>query len=67
MGTVIHPGETILAELIATHGKAKFEITYRARLAGDVFINYNPPFDGHHFWADYIDYLLKYSGMSNSK
>jgi hypothetical protein len=62
----LDPGESIEAQLTASRGVMKVRITYRAYLAGNTAINYNPTFKDHHFWALDIGGVMQAGGINNS-
>lgn len=59
----LDPGEAVVAELSANSGKMQVRVTYEARLTGLAAVNYDPKFEGHHFYGYDISAIL---GDSNS-
>ena len=47
----LQPGESAVVELSASSGNMRIRITYEAYLRGLTAVNYNPPYQGHHFWG----------------
>lgn len=47
----LEPGESIEAYLTASKGTMRVRIVYEASLAGQVAVNYNPTYKGHHFYG----------------
>jgi len=54
----LQPGEKMAAELLGTRGNLRVRVTYAASLSGYVAVNYNPKYDGHHFYALPITQVL---------
>ncbi|CAK1549368.1 unnamed protein product [Leptosia nina] len=65
MDIMLQPGQSVLAELRATRGTLKVEMEYEASLSGDVAVNYNTPYKGHHFWALSVDTVMNRAGLGN--
>ena len=59
----LKPGEAVKAQLMATTVTVKLRVHYYVSLEGQVACNYNPTWDGHHFWAVGIEGALAGSGM----
>lgn len=47
----LEPGESVVAELSASRGKMRVEVTYIAYLSGKTAVNYDKPYKGHHFYG----------------
>jgi len=47
----LNPGEKVYAHLNCSVGVAKVRVTYDMSAQGYVAANYNPTYNGHHFWA----------------
>lgn len=62
----LDPGQSIEAQLSASKGSMKVQITYNAYLTGSVAINYNPTYKGHHFWALPVSSIMASAGIKNS-
>ena len=62
----LNPGESVLAELTASRGTMRVRVTYRAYLTGVSAVNYNPTYQGHHFWALDLPSIMGAAGISNS-
>lgn len=62
----LDPGEAIIAELSASRGTLKVQITYNAYLMGYTAVNYNPTYKDHHFWALPIASVMSAGGINNS-
>lgn len=62
----LDPGEAIIAELSASRGTLKVQITYNAYLIGYAAVNYNPTYKDHHFWALPIQNVMSAGGINNS-
>jgi len=45
------PNQSVIAELSSFRGTLNARVTYEASLTGQVACNYNPTFQGHHFWG----------------
>jgi hypothetical protein len=63
----LSPGQSVLAVLKASRGVMKVQVDYRAYLIGDTAVNYNPEYQGHHFWALPIGNVMAAGGISNVK
>jgi hypothetical protein len=59
-------GEKATATFSASRGTLTVEVVYRVSFTGDVAVNYNPRYKGHHFWALPINAVLKASGLQNT-
>ncbi|CAH4037438.1 spherulin-2A-like [Pieris brassicae] len=62
---LLQPGQSVLAELHATRGSLKVEMEYEASVSGDVAVNYNTPYKGHHFWGLSVEAVMSKAGMSD--
>jgi len=54
----LQPGQSVIAKLTANRSKVTVRVVYNATLSGDTAINYNPTYQGHHFWALDINAVL---------
>ena len=54
----LEPGEAVQADLRASRGTMRVQVDYVANLSGYVACNYNPTFEGHHFWAFGVNSVL---------
>ena len=61
----LEPGEGVMATLKASRGSMKVKVTYRTTLSGHVACNYNPRYDGHHFWAFDVNNIMSAGGIGN--
>lgn len=66
VSVVLDPGESVVAELSASRGVMRVRIRYNAYLIGSTAINYNPTYQGHHFWSLGIGGVMASGGISNS-
>ena len=66
VSVTLQPGQSVLSELSASRGEMKIRVVYRAHLIGRTAVNYNPKFNGHHFYALPIDSVMSSGGISNS-
>nr|P09352.1 RecName: Full=Spherulin-2A [Physarum polycephalum]AAA29980.1 spherulin 2a precursor [Physarum polycephalum]prf//1402254C spherulin 2a [Physarum polycephalum] len=64
-GVTVHlqPGQGVIVRLLAEQGWARITTRYRASLTGHVAQNFNPPHQGHHFWAHSVNSILQASGL----
>lgn len=62
----LDPGQAVVANLNASRGTMKVRVTYDVHLEGDVAVNYNPTFKGHHFWALGIGGVMQAAGKPNT-
>ena len=62
----LDPGESVVAVLTASRGAMKVRIVYQANLTGITADNYNPTYNGHHFWALDLPSVMKGSNITNS-
>jgi len=63
---VLEPGESAIVNLSASRGALKIQITYQVTLSGDTAINYNPTYNGHHFWALPINAVMSSAGIQQT-
>lgn len=63
----LEPGDAVIASLTANRGTMKVRVTYLASLGGDVAVNYNPTYKGHHFWALGVTGVMQSGGLQWSK
>jgi len=63
----LDPGQSVEAQLTASRGVMKVRIVYQASLIGSTAINYNPPFNGHHFYSLDIVAIMQTSGLPCTK
>ena len=42
--------QAVVATLTGSRGMVKVRIQYKAHLVGTTAVNYNPTYQGHHFW-----------------
>jgi hypothetical protein len=63
----LNPGQSVEAILSASRGVMKIRIVYKAYLIGCTAIDYNPPYNGHYFWALDIDPVMSIGGIPNLK
>ena len=59
----LNPGEEVVADLIATRGTMKVRVNYIVYLSGNTAVNYQKPYQGHHFWAFPIENVLNASNL----
>ena len=57
------PGQAIVAYLVANRGRARVRVTYMSFLNGFVTANYNPVFNGHHFWRYGVENIINTNGI----
>ncbi|XP_047508726.1 spherulin-2A-like [Pieris napi] len=62
---LLQPGQSVMAELHATRGSLKVEMEYEASVSGDVAVNYNTPYKGHHFWGLSVEAVMNKAGLSD--
>ncbi|KAJ7530853.1 hypothetical protein O6H91_14G021700 [Diphasiastrum complanatum] len=61
----VPPHQTKHAILTASNGYMKVRIVYEAHLTGVTAINYNPTYQGHHFWALDIGGVMTSGSITN--
>lgn len=62
----LKPHQAVVATLTANQGVMKVRIRYKAHLAGGTAINYNPRYQGHHFWYLPIENVMMDADIPNS-
>ncbi|HEY0077373.1 MAG TPA: hypothetical protein VGB73_01925 [Pyrinomonadaceae bacterium] len=67
VSVTLEPGESVDAQLTASRGVMKVRIVYKAYLIGDVAVNYNPKYKGHHFFALDVGSIMDAAGLSKSR
>jgi hypothetical protein len=65
VSVTLDPGQSVTAQLTASRGVMKVRMVYKAYLMGDTAINYNPTYEGHHFWALDIGGVMAAGGIQN--
>jgi len=63
----LQPGQSVIARLTANRSNVTVRVVYQATLSGDTAINYNPTYNGHHFWALDINAVMNSGGLATSK
>lgn len=63
----LEPGESVIAELLASKGTIHAKIEYESYLEGDIATNYFIKLNGSHNWAIPIMHAMKNYGLENSK
>nr|QWC93362.1 insecticidal protein IPD102Ab [Pseudomonas donghuensis] len=61
----LQPGQTVEAILSASKGVLTVEVEYQITLAGVTAVNYNPTYQGHHFWTLDINNVMSAGKLSN--
>lgn len=61
----LQPGQSAISVLSASRGVMKVRVVYRVHLIGDTATNYNPTYQGHHFWAMPIGRVMQAGNISN--
>ncbi|XP_048480379.1 uncharacterized protein LOC125489233 [Plutella xylostella] len=64
--TELAPNTKAKAILTASKGTLIVEVVYLAKLRGNVAVNYQRKFKGHHFYGPNIDTLMNKGGVKNS-
>ncbi|MFC5724167.1 ETX/MTX2 family pore-forming toxin [Streptomyces gamaensis] len=54
----LEPGQAVRVNLTASRGTLRTRVTYRGSLTGRTAVNYNPAYQGHHFWGLSIGAVL---------
>lgn len=67
VSVTLEPGESVDAQLTASRGVMKVRIVYKAYLVGDVAVNYNPTYKGHHFFALDVGGVMDAAGLPKSR
>lgn len=62
----LDPHESVEAVLTANRGVMKIRLVYHAVLSGAIALNYNPRYQGHHFYQTNVDTVMRTSGIPNS-
>ncbi|MNR44853.1 hypothetical protein D3C85_1636420 [compost metagenome] len=65
MTLTLQPGQTVEAILSASKGVLTVEVEYQITLVGVTAVNYNPTYQGHHFWALDINNVMSAGKLSN--
>ncbi len=55
----LNPGKSVEFVMTASQGNLQARVVYEQTLTGNVAVNYNPKFNGHHFYAIPVNSLLK--------
>lgn len=63
----LEPGESVIAELIASKGTMKVKVNYETYLDGDLATRYFWKLNGSHHWAIPIDKAMKQYGLASSR
>lgn len=63
----LDPNESVKATLSANKGKMKIQIVYMAYLYGDVAVNYNPTYKGHHFYNFTIGSIMRNANLPQTR
>jgi len=63
----LQPGQSVIARLTANRSNVTVRVVYQATLSGDTAINYNPTYNGHHFWALDINAVMNAGVLPTSK
>ncbi len=66
VSVTLDPGQEVVAQLNASRGKMKIQITYEVYLTGTTAVNYNPTYKGHHFWDLGISGVMRSGDIKNS-
>ncbi|MEM5490767.1 hypothetical protein [Enterobacter cloacae] len=61
----LQPGQGVYVELIATRGTKKIKFNYIGTLEGVAALNYNPQFNGRHFYGANVPQLMAKSNIRN--
>lgn len=67
VSVTLKPGEKALAVLSAQKGTVQVTITYTKSLSGTVFANYDPTYEGHHFYDFPIETLMANINLPTEK
>ncbi|MBT9431030.1 hypothetical protein JZM24_00525 [Candidatus Sodalis endolongispinus] len=59
MTVALEPGQAVVAQMIASRGRAKVEVEYLSHLDGLVAMNYGSPYNEHHFWGRDVASVLR--------
>ena len=61
----LEPGESVIASLSASRGVMNIKIRYQSVLTGRTAVNYNPTYQGHHFWGLWLPSVMSEASVSN--
>jgi len=64
--TVVRPGKSVMAKMIATVRKFTATVVYRAFLNGHTAYHYDSRFEDHYFWASPISSVMASANIPNS-
>ncbi len=67
VSVTLDPHSKMRAILSASKNQMKVRVRYRAHLTGRTAVNYNPTYQGHHFWALPIRSVMTKSGRSPTR
>jgi hypothetical protein len=59
VSVVIPAHESRTATLSASRGTLQVQVTYQVSLTGDTAVNYNPTYDGHHFYGLWLNSVMQ--------
>lgn len=62
----LQPGQSVIAELVATRGTKKLRFDYIGTLQGVAALNYNPPYKNKHFYGVNVPQLMARNNISNA-
>ncbi|MEN3258172.1 hypothetical protein AAH678_05025 [Sodalis endosymbiont of Spalangia cameroni] len=63
---LLAPGQAVVAQMIASRGRARVEVEYLSHLDGLVAMNYEPPYKEHHFWGRDVASILRQNSTPNA-
>jgi hypothetical protein len=63
----LDPGQSVKAVLTANRGVMNVRVVYNAVLEGQTAVNYNPTYNGHHFWGLDIGRVMSAANLSDSR
>ena len=66
VSVTLKPQQAVVATLTASRGVMKVRIRYNAHLTGTTAINYNPTYQGHHFWSLNLGSVMSAGDIPNS-
>lgn len=61
----LQPGQTVTGKLTASKGNLLIRVVYQAYLDGVVWANYDPTYNGHHFYGYSIAGIMSAAGLPN--
>lgn len=61
----LQPGQSVVSVLSASRGVMQVRVVYSVHLIGDTATNYNPTYQGHHFWAMPIGSVMQAGKIAN--